>query len=49
MNIYQVRRFYGVNWAVIRSYATLEEANEFASSLHGTWDIKQVTLEEANA
>jgi len=49
MIIYQVRRFYGVHWAVIRSYATLAEAEEFASILHGTHDIKQVTLEEANA
>ena len=49
MFIYQVRRFDGQNWHVITSYATEIEAYDFSTRLSCEWDIKKVTLAEANA
>jgi len=50
MTIFQVRIFNGKQWHTIRTYSILEEANCFAGCLQGIeWDIKEVTLEEANA
>lgn len=49
MFIYQVRIFGGLNWYVIRTYADHDEAASFAKGLDIEWDIKKVTLEEANA
>ena len=49
MFIYQVRTFHENNWHVIRSYAIEDEAKSFATCLDVEWDIKKVTLEEANA
>ena len=49
MFIYQVRIFGGLNWYVIRTYADHDEAASFAKGLDIEWDIKKVTLEQANA
>ena len=49
MKIYLVRLFNGNGWHTIRSYATRSEAELFASLLSPEWDIKEVSIEEANA
>jgi len=49
MLIYQVRVFNGKSWHVIRSYALLSEAEEWAVNLETEWDIKEVLLEDAVA
>ena len=50
MTIFQVRIFNGKKWHTIRTYSILEEANCFAGILQGVeWDIKEVTLSQANA
>jgi hypothetical protein len=49
MYIYQVRVFNENKWHVIRCYAIEEEAKSWANCLDTEWDIKKVTLEEANA
>ena len=49
MKIYLVRLFNGKEWHTIRSYATRSEAELFASLLAPEWDIKEVSIEEANA
>ena len=48
MKIYLVRFFRDSQWPVIRSYAIYQEALDFAQTLSVEWDIKEVTLEEAN-
>ena len=50
MKIFQVRVFIDNKWHTIRTYSTLEEANCFAGTFQvNEWDIKEVTLEQANA
>ena len=50
MKIFQVRVFIDKKWHTIRTYSILEEANCFAGTFQGVeWDIKEVTLEQANA
>jgi hypothetical protein len=51
MNIYQVRFFINNFWSIVRTYATLEEAQAFTETLTAgsvEWDIKETTLEAAN-
>lgn len=49
MFIYQVRVFKHNEWYEIRSYSDEATALGFADCLDGVWDIKKITLEEANA
>lgn len=51
MMLYAVRIFKNKQWHVVRHYATHEAAEFFASSAltEIEWDIKEVTLDEANA
>ena len=49
MYLYEVRIFGGLNWYVVRSYSDYDEACLFGKGLDIEWDIKKVTLEEANA
>ena len=48
MNLYQVRLFINDTWHVIRTYGTSAEALEFAQLLQAEWDVKEVSLQEAN-
>jgi len=49
MSIFQVRLFINNQWRTIRTYAIRSEAELFASLLLPEWDIKEISLEEANA
>jgi len=49
MFMYQVRIFKNNVWHVIRTYAFEDEARSFANCLDTEWDIKKVTLAQANA
>jgi hypothetical protein len=49
MNLYQVRLFINDQWHVIRTYGTESEALIFAQLLQPEWDVKEVSVEEANA
>lgn len=49
MNLFQVRIFKNKQWFAIRTYATKEEAMQFAELLGVEWDVKEISLEEANA
>ena len=49
MNVFQVRKFDGKNWHVIRTYETKQAAIGFAQWLNIEWDIKEVSLDEANS
>jgi D-arabinose 1-dehydrogenase-like Zn-dependent alcohol dehydrogenase len=48
MQIYQVRIFRNKKWAEIRSYADYQEALDFAQNISVEWDIKEISLAEAN-
>jgi len=48
MKLFQVRIFSNNQWNVIRTYAFRSEALDFAENLWVEWDVKEVTLEEAN-
>jgi hypothetical protein len=48
MNLYQVRLFINNNWHVIRTYSSQYEAEIFAQLLQPEWDIKEVSIHEAN-
>jgi len=47
MNLYQVRMYKNRQWYVLRSYAILEEAQEWAKGLEIEYDIKEVPLLDA--
>jgi len=47
MNLYQVRMYKNRQWYVLRSYAILEEAQEWAKGLKIEYDIKEVPLLDA--
>jgi len=47
MKIYAIRLFISGKWQTIRTYASLNEANDFASNLTANWDIKEMSLDEA--
>ena len=47
MKIYAIRLFISGKWQTIRTYASLKEANDFASNLTANWDIKEMSLDEA--
>jgi hypothetical protein len=49
MNVYQVRLFINNKWHVIRTYAIESEALLFAELLTPEWDVKEISLVEANA
>jgi hypothetical protein len=49
MFIYAVRLFKHHQWHTIRTYATKSEALEFAELLDNQWDIKEMSLDQANA
>jgi hypothetical protein len=49
MNLFQVRQFDGKQWHVLRTYETNAKALEFAQCLTVEWDVKEVSLAEANA
>jgi hypothetical protein len=49
MNLYQVRIFKNNQWNVIRTYESSQKAVEFAEILTTTWDVKEVSLVEANS
>jgi hypothetical protein len=48
MTLFQVRIFIANRWNVIRTYSSHSEALDFAQLLSTEWDIKEVSLEEAN-
>jgi hypothetical protein len=48
MSLYQVRLFINNKWHVIRTYAIKSEAEMFAQLLQPEWDIKEVSILEAN-
>ena len=48
MNLYQVRLFINNKWQVIRTYGTESEALMFAQLLQPEWDVKEVSIAEAN-
>ena len=48
MNLYQVRLFINNKWQVIRTYGTESEALMFAQLLQPEWDVKEVSVAEAN-
>jgi hypothetical protein len=48
MNLYQVRLFVNNEWHVIRTYAFKSEAETFAQLLQPEWDVKEVSIHEAN-
>ena len=48
MKVYQVRLFINNNWHVIRTYAVKSEALLFAQLLQPEWDVKEISLTEAN-
>jgi hypothetical protein len=50
MLVYKVRTLdNNKNWNTIRVYASYAEAHTFASQLWTEWDIKEATLDDANA
>jgi hypothetical protein len=48
MKLYQVRLFINNKWHVVRTYAIESEAQMFAQLLQPEWDIKEVSIAEAN-
>lgn len=48
MIIYAVRLFKNRQWHTIRTYAVKSEALEFAELLDCEWDIKEMSLDQAN-
>jgi hypothetical protein len=48
MNLYAVRIFAGDNWHIIRTYSVKQEAERFAEGLWVEWDIKEMSLDNAN-
>jgi hypothetical protein len=48
MILYQVRLFISDKWHVIRTYSSQSEAEIFAQLLQPEWDIKEVSIHEAN-
>ena len=48
MYLYQVRIFKNNKWCVTRTYETKQAAIGFAQWLNVEWDIKKVSLDEAN-
>ena len=49
MFIYAVRLFINNKWQVIRTYGTESEALMFAQLLQPEWDVKEVSVVQANA
>ena len=48
MNLYGVIIFEGDNWHIIRTYSVKQEAERFAEGLWVEWDIKEMSLDNAN-
>lgn len=48
MKVYQVRLFINNEWRVVRTYAIKSEALLFAQLLEPEWDVKEISLVEAN-
>ena len=49
MNLYEVRIFKNNKWNEIRTYGSMAQAKSFAELLDTNWDIKEITLQEANS
>ena len=48
MKLYQVRLLINDQWRVVQTYAIKSEALLFAQLLEPEWDVKEISLVEAN-